>query len=229
MSLDYSKYPKSVSCGVNPGYFSKFFDYYKGKLDGRLVIHFNEYPVIDNTILYKNTDEPWLIQLQIKAAGNSHGSIIIAPLVNGQRVGYLLNFFDIPIEGQLMLQPLLGFVLQMPIIAYNIQTPVIENIKCHKSGYCLAFAMLYTQGYLGKQEVDLKQILNFLGFLEKEFSVAPEELDYGWFDQPQNVGLVSGAVIGGGVGALAGGWPGALIGAGAGGLIGYGVGGGFSR
>jgi hypothetical protein len=87
--------------------------------------------------------------------------------------------------------------------------------------------MKYTEDYLAKRPFNPQRIRVYLKQLEDRYPVASEPYDYGWFDQPQNVGLVAGGVGGALLGGAVGGWGGALaggaLGAGGGWLLGKAV------
>jgi hypothetical protein len=218
----WEKTRRSANCYLDGAYFSRIFADYPGLLKNPLNIRIRQgrngvrrYAHMEQNSI--NKDYPGLLRVNIEANNFRHSNLLILDYANGiahrfeplgrnapyfQEVtdaidDYLNAFFDFDIE----------------VIDANVADD--KNEKCDNSGFCAAYVILYAYSYLNGKDYDCREIRRFAAKIEQVYGKIPaheQEVQYG------NTG--TGAALGGGIGLLAAGPVGLLGGA----LIGGGLG-----
>lgn len=172
-----------------------------------------------------NTNLPGIARLSIKINNVSHSNVLIfdyqnkilyrlEPLGNvpGNYFNEINNFLEEMADGY-------------ELININLTTIPEVNNNCEKSGYCVAYAILYAYSFLTQTPFDPDHIRKFARHIEKRYGKisGPPEVEYGLFTGPNSntgqnalLGGLTGGLIGtavaGPTGLLVGGLGGAAIG-----------------
>ena len=171
-----------------------------------------------------NTNLPGIARLSIKINNVSHSNVLIfdyqnkilyrlEPLGNvpGNYFNEINNFLEEMADGY-------------ELININLTTIPEVNNNCEKSGYCVAYAILYAYSFLTQTPFDPDHIRKFARHIEKRYGKisGPPEVEYGLFGDNNNkaVPTILGASAGGLIGGAALGPIGLVGGAIGGGLLG---------
>jgi len=174
-----------------------------------------------------NTDFPNLLRLTIKTPDTRHSNLLIVDYKDGkvyrfEPLGKTAPYYD---KINDMIEDYLGMFFDFDLEIIDIEEGVYDekNPKCRKSGFCVAYVILYCYAFLNGKEYNPRNIRRFARKIEKTYGTLPmdfSEPEYGFGDpnQGRNMligglgGLALGGVVGGGQGALIGGLGGAAIG-----------------
>jgi len=220
--------PESKNCYLDSRYFYKCLLRYPGTVANPLniVIGKRRHNIFmkDTKI---NTDFPNLLRLTIKTPDTRHSNLLIVDYKDGkvyrfEPLGKTAPYYD---KINDMLEDYLGMFFDFDLEIIDIEEGVYDekNPKCRKSGFCVAYVILYCYAFLNGKEYNPRNIRRFARKIEKTYGTLPmdfSEPEYGFGDpnQGRNMligglgGLALGGVVGGGQGALIGGLGGAAIG-----------------
>ena len=222
--------PETNSCYLDSRYFYKCLLRYPGTIANPLNITIGKRR---HNIFMKDTkinpDFPNLLRLSIKTPDSRHSNLLIldyqdakvyrfeplgksAPYydkINDMIEDYLSMFFDFDLE-----------IIDIHEGIYDEKSP-----RCRKSGFCVAYIILYCYAFLNGQPYDSRHIRRFAKKIEKTYGSLPKDFsepEYGFGNPNPNQGrnaligglgsLALGGVVAGGPGAVVGGLGGAVIG-----------------
>jgi len=219
------------SCFLPANYFYKALLRYPGTLVNPLVIRKNKRGknyiyMKDNKI---NPEYPGLLRLVIDTPNSKHSNLLILDFKGGkvfrfEPLGENTPGFE---EVNSLIEDYLGMFFDFELEIINLENVLDEkNPSCDKSGFCVAYIILYAYSYLNGQEYYPRDIRRFAKKIEKTYGSLPYEsieIEYGLLTGPntntgRNMlvgglgGLAIGGLAGGGTGALIGGLGGAAIG-----------------
>lgn len=217
------------SCYLDSRYFYKCLLRYPGTIVNPLNIRIGKK---GHNIFMKdskiNTEYANLLRLTIKTPDSRHSNLLILDFQNNkvyrfEPLGRSAPYYDKVNE---MIEDYLNMFFDFDLEIINIDENVIDekNPSCEKSGFCIAYIILYSYAFLNGKEYNPENIRKFARKIEKTYGSLPEEFtepEYGFGDNPNQGrntligglgGLAIGGLVGGGTGALVGGLGGGLIG-----------------
>ena len=234
---DYKSYPPTQSCYLDPRYFDLVFQNYPGLLAtmniqirhsrarnqvhkaARIHVNMNESRI--------NPDYPGLLRISIDINGNKHSNLLILDTNNNRAYRFDPYGTTAPHYREInaAIEQYLGFFVDVDI--QDVDVPLIRpddasNPACNRSGYCVAYVIMYAYAWLNDVPFEPEHVRRFASRVERTYPRPenPPEIECGLFDDnPNPIGTVGGATVGGLLGAGLG--PVGLIG---GALVGGAVG-----
>lgn len=216
------------SCYLDGKYFYKVLKEYPGTFEHPLIIRKDRrgkyYVHMKESLV--DTSLPGLLRLVIQTPESRHSNLLILDYDNAKV--YRFEPTTNPDEkiNTIVEEYLNMFVdIELEMIDINLDEILDEkNPKCEKSGFCVAYIILYAQAYLNGTTFNPLDIRRFAKRIEKVYGPIPlneSEIEYGLFTG-DNTNTGRNALIGGLGGAALGGL---LTGSGAGVLGGAALGG----
>jgi len=248
----YEKLNNTESCYLDGRYFNKVFIRYPGLLAEPLYITIRETKIKtpskeEKSLKYYvsmkesniNTNYTGILRLVIQTSKTKHSNLLILDYTNGkvyrfEPLGENAPYYE---EVNNIITQYLGIFFDVDLEVIDIEIDEILNEKneknpnCKKSGFCVAYIILYAYVFLNQKDFDPTDILKFARLVEETYGSLPREypeIEYGYHDRDHNhrqgnddgrTGkLLAGGTIGGLVGGLAFGSPIGIVAGGLGGL-----------
>ena len=229
------------NCYLDGGYFNKVFEKYPGLLTNVLHIKYKEnnkyINMLQSNISSRKIKLPLLLRVIIETEKSKHSNLLILDLPNrkvyrfeplGKSAPY---FHDTSLLISNYLSEFFDFTLEIIDTTETLDTT--ETIKtkyldernpvCYKSGFCVAYCILYAYCFLNQVPFRPENIRKFVSKLVLVYSeIDTKDIEYGFLNgKPTSLKSVGiGAGLGGLGGVLIGGPSGLVVGALAGGLAG---------
>jgi len=226
----------SDSCYLPGNYFYKVFARYPGLLANPMEIKIRKNKTGERTYVHMretNIDKryPGLLRVTIETPKTKHSNLLILDYDSGivyrfEPLGKEAPYFS---EVNSLIEIYLSafFNFDLEVVDSNFDEILDEkNPKCKKSGFCVAYIILYAYCFLNQKPFLPDDIRKFARKIEETYGTIPEydhEVEYGFLgnDNPnQGRNMVLGATAGGLIGGLTLGTPGLIGGLAAGTLIG---------
>ncbi len=229
---------ETEKCYLDGSYFNAVFKNYPGLLPNPLKIKYvngNKYINMYQTNLSKRMLKmPLLLRTIIETENSRHSNLLILDL-SGNKIyrfeplGVTSPHFQ---QTNKLISDYLSefFTFNLEILpSGNIYKKLDEkNPVCEKSGFCVAYCILYAYCFLNQLPFNGKHIRRFVSKLISvygEMTLSVKDVEYGFLNgTPTSLGSVGvGAGLGGLAGAVIGGPSGLVLGAIGGGLVGSAV------
>ena len=195
---NYHGLPNTESCYLDGRYFNLVFQNYPGLLPNHLHIDISEThiktpnrtEIVDNSKVFMggnkmDPDFNGLLRVVIHTPETIHSNLLIIDYENRK----IYRFEPLGKEGphyekvtDLIAQNL-SKILPFDLEVIDVRIPFDEqNEKCEKSGYCVAYIILYAYAYLKQTGFNPSHIRKFAKLIETKYGPLPKEgaqIEYG--------------------------------------------------
>lgn len=230
----WEKLKNSDSCYLPGNYFYKAFARYPGLLVNPLEIKIRKNKTGERNYVHMrqtniDTRYPGLLRVTIETPNTKHSNLLVLDYDAGivhrfEPLGKTAPYFE---KVNSLIEDYLSAFFNFDLEVIDVDFDEIldeKNPKCKKSGFCVAYIILYAYCFLNGKPFLPDDIRKFARKVEETYGKIPQqehEVEYGFLgnDNPnQGRNALIGGVIGGGLGGLAAG-PGGLVLGGLGGAL----------
>ncbi len=179
---DYVFHKNSKSCSLDSKYFNRVFENYPGLVKEPLIISIKKSPLspreklhVDMKETKLNTEFPGLLRLEIQTPEGKHSNLLILDYADGKvyRFEPLGNYEKHFEKVNELVKNYLGlyFDFHLHIVENDFFEEILDvkNPACRRSGFSVAYVILYGYAFLNKKDFDPAKILKFVDKIETTF------------------------------------------------------------